>query len=88
MISIRGKSETFNKMDNRLLDLDWLPTVEKTQELLFSGTLTNSNFSFSIPQGSLSSGDNVIYYIDGVKYETYVIGFGASIGFGSNSYLF
>lgn len=73
-VSIYGKGVKVHKLDNRCLDLAWLPTVEKTDvevqgETTFTKSMTNMEFQYD----EFLVGAEVAVVFDGVRYECTVV---------------
>ena len=67
-ISVKGKSETIHKLDNRCLDLDWIPT-KKAKETEILPEMFTSEYNNELKPTALPIGTVVAVYWDGVRHE-------------------
>lgn len=70
-ISIMGIVRNVHKLDNRCLDLAWLPTVEKSDREVFAEA-TVADYANLVLYSVLPVGTNVAVIFDGVRYESSV----------------
>jgi hypothetical protein len=79
----QGGSETVHKLDNKYLDLEWLPVTNK-KETLFASEQTvtkgNINDGFDVGFAVSEMPNKLVVYWDGVRYETKI----TTIGEGSD----
>lgn len=79
-VSIYQGGETVHKLDNKFLDLDWLPTVETTEVQLAAektvtdnigvGSITDTKGGFpDLTINDVYDGMELVLYVDGVRYE-------------------
>ena len=69
-LSIYGNGEVVHKLDNKYLDLDWLPTKELVEVEILPETTSNAYKSNrTLNPTILPAGTNVIVVFDGVRYE-------------------
>lgn len=90
VVSISGYGEIPHKLDNRCLDLAWLPTTKKHEVELFSGTLANGD-STGLTREQLPPSAEVVAIIDGERREytvlvwSFILLFGDPNGLGFSS---
>lgn len=65
---VEGTAAEVQKIDNRLLDLEWLAVKKAVEVELVPETETTAN-AFDLDIGTISVGDICIVYYNGVKYE-------------------
>jgi hypothetical protein len=70
-LSIKGMVETVHKLDNRCLDLEWLPTVEKIDTMVYEPNMIASGANL-FEYTRLPVGTNVAVMFDDVRYECVV----------------
>ncbi len=72
-VSITGSGETIHKLDNKYLDLEWLPVQKKT--LLVAETVVeNEGFLDGFGYEVANAGTKVMVVVDGVNYPvTYMV---------------
>ena len=69
-ISILGEGEAAHKLDNRCLDLDWLPTANKVRkELVAETTFDSLQTNAKLTSSTLRDVKSVIVVCDGVEYR-------------------
>lgn len=81
-ISISCNDVVVNKLDNRCLDLDWLP-VRKEVQIAAQKTVTNgvsmpteTKYGFpDLTSDDVYAGQPIVVYFDGARYETVVFRF-------------
>lgn len=67
-ISIWCEGETVHKLDNKFLDLDWIPT-KKVKETVVLPEMLTSEYTNELKPTSLPIGTVVAVYWDGVRHE-------------------
>ena len=84
-IAIYGEEqETIHKLDNKYLDLDWLPVQKKT--LLIAETVVeHSSWLDGLGTGMLPADANLVFVVDGVEYPVAVKVIGS--GLEANTYV-
>lgn len=94
-VSVSCKSEVIHKLDNKFLDLDWLPVIDETEVLLAAKkTVTNHTVTPTETKGGfpdltssdVNEGDGLVVYFDGVRYPVTVTKI-TEISFAGNLYL-
>lgn len=74
-ISIRGGNETVHKLDNKYLDLEWLPTVTKklVEKSNLSGQYSSDGkWGFAGVTIDINEGDEVVVECNGLEYKSVV----------------
>ena len=94
-VSVSCKSEVIHKLDNKFLDLDWLPVIDETEVLIAAKkTVTNHIVTPTETKGGfpdltssdVNEGDGLVVYFDGVRYPVTVTKI-TEISFAGNLYL-
>lgn len=71
-ISITTAGETIHKLDNKYLDLDWLPVCNETP-LIAETTVEHSGKLEGLCYDELPVGKRIVVAVDGEKYQTAVM---------------
>ena len=67
-IAIQQSGETVHKLDNKYLDLAWLPTVDSTPVQIYSGEAVKSGTYLAVDTSWVSATSKLCAKIDGVMY--------------------
>lgn len=60
-----------NKLDNKYLDLDWLPTIKKEETFIIKDAMPNSNgFYADLTMDMLVANDTYNIYLNGINFQT------------------
>ena len=88
VFSITGGGATVHKLDNRCLDLAWLPTTEKVEvEVLATTNSYAYNSNPTLNRTHLLEGDEVIVIFDSVEYRTSVYASYSMLQFGDYNFV-
>lgn len=82
-IAIYGEGELAHKLDNRCLDLEWLPAPVGEKVVAAEKTITSADKFPDFTYSMVENGQKLIVYFDGVRYECKVFG-GEGIAYAGN----
>lgn len=66
-LAVSGNIETIHKIDNKYLDLEWLPVINKTKTTLYEGTI--ELYSLGAPLLEVVDGEEYTVAFNGTEYK-------------------